>query len=106
MRARDKLQALILQIIVHNALVVSGHSDSPLFELTEYTLISFRCYFANVTISVCVLAAKLICIVGEYLLESNVNGTVRTACIKRIIWEPVSAIDLFRVRIMAFLLVL
>ena len=105
MRSRDELQALVLQIVIHDALVVPCHSDRPLLNFAHESLISFGGYPSDVAVGVGVLAAQLIGISRKDVLQGNVDWTVWTAREERVLRELLAAVDLFGESLVAFLLI-
>lgn len=101
----DELQALILQIIVHDALVVAGHSYSPLLYFTHYSLITLSSHARDIAICIRVLPAQLVRIVRKNVLQSDINGTIRASSEEGSFRELLSTIYLLRIGIVALLLV-
>ena len=55
--ALDQLDALVLEVVIHDALVVSRDTNVPLFELTHDTLSTLLGNSGDVAMGVCVLHA-------------------------------------------------
>ena len=96
MRSSDKLQTLILQVIIHNALIIPRNSYCPLLNFAHKALITFGSDTCDVTIGVRVLSAKFIGISSEYVLKSKINWAIRTTGKERVVWELLGPINFFR----------
>ena len=67
------LDALMLKIVVHHALVVPGDSNGPLLKLAHDTLATLLGHPRDVTLSACVLVAKLVAILEPDVLDLFIN---------------------------------
>jgi len=68
----QELNALVLKVVVHKALIVASYPDSPLLELTHNTLASLFGNSRNIAFCACVLVRELIPIV-----HPNVSNCIR-----------------------------
>jgi hypothetical protein len=62
MLSYKELNALMLEVVVHDTLVVPSDSNTPLFKLTYNTLASLLGYSRNIALSACVLETQVISI--------------------------------------------
>lgn len=99
----NKLKALVLKIIIHNTLIEPGSTNGPLFYFTHDTLITLFCYTCNIAICVCILSAQFVGIVGEKVLDCNVDWAERTSREEMIFRELNIAISFLRIRIVTHL---
>lgn len=102
----DELQTLIFQVVIHDTLIVASHSDGPLFDFAHETLVTLRGNTRDIAVCIRVLSTQFIGIVREDILQSNVNGSIRTASEERVFWELLTAIYFLRKRVVTSLFVL
>jgi hypothetical protein len=68
MLSSDELQALILQVVVHDALIVPSHTYCPLLDLAHEALIALRGYSRDIAICVRVLPAQFVSVMRKDVL--------------------------------------
>lgn len=85
MFSNQKLNALMLEVIVHDRLVVPCNTNSPLLKFPHNTLASLLCDSRDVTVSAGILKWKLISILDPDLLHCVIYRT-RWPASKNRIW--------------------
>lgn len=58
----QKLNALVFEVVKHDALVVACDTDSPLFELSHNALTTLFGYSGDIALSSCILEAQTVSI--------------------------------------------
>jgi len=102
----DKLQALILQIIIHNTLIESSCTNGPLLNLAHDTLIALFGNTCNITVCVRILSTQFVGVVGEEVLDCDVDWTERTSREEMAFWELNIAVSFFRSRVVTLTLII
>ena len=72
MLAYQELDALVLEVVIHHALVVAGDTHAPLLELADDALAALLGHTGDVALCACILEAKVVTIADE-----NVSNGVK-----------------------------
>lgn len=78
MLTNQKLNALVLEVVVHDALVVASDSNSPLLQLSEEALTTLLRHSGDVALSSCVLEGEMVSILDPHLLQKFKSWARRT----------------------------
>jgi hypothetical protein len=76
----QKLDALVLEVVVHYTLVVAGNADTPLLELSNYALATLLSHSRDVTLRSCILETQIISVSHKNVSDSVKNWTRWRSC--------------------------
>ena len=76
----QKLDALVLEVVVHYTLVVAGNADTPLLELSNYALATLLRHSRDVTLRSCILETQIISVSHKNVSDSVKNWPRWRSC--------------------------
>ena len=71
----QKLDALVLEVVVHYTLVVAGYAGTPLLELSYYALATLLRHSRDVTLRPCILETQIVSVSHKNVSDSVKNWT-------------------------------
>jgi hypothetical protein len=76
----EELYALVLEIIIHNALVVPHNSDTPLLQLSDDSLSALLCNSGNIAFGTSILETQAVTIPYKDISNGVKDGSRWRAC--------------------------